>query len=71
LVNGSFATIGNLSELRKKYEDYLIVIDEDAKKSVDDIERVIKSLFPRAKIDTNPEYKGLVFRVIFKFLNCI
>jgi len=43
----------------------LIVIDEDAKKSVDDIERAIRNLFPRAKIDTNPEYKGLVFRVTF------
>ena len=65
LVNGSFMTIGSLPELRRKYEDYFIVIDGAVKEVIEEIDRVIKSLLPKAKIDPNPEQKGLVFRVKF------
>ena len=63
LVNGSFATIGSLSEMKKKYEDYLIVVEDAVPESVVDIERIVTALISKAKIDPNPEQKGLVFRV--------
>jgi len=63
LVNGSLLTIGTLPELRKKYEDYFIVIDGAAEGCIEEIDRVVKSLLPKAIYDPNPEQKGLVFRV--------
>ena len=63
-MNGGFATIGTLTEMKKKYEDYLIVIDDAVEESIKDIDRVVKSLLSKAKIDPNPEQKGLMFRVI-------
>jgi len=66
-VNGSLLTIGTLPELRKKYEDYFIVIDGAAEGCIEEIDRVVKSLLPKAIYDPNPEQKGLVFRVIFHF----
>ena len=64
MVNGSFATIGALTELRKKYEDYLIVIDGIVEGFLGELERIILTLIPKAKLDPNPEQPGTVFRVI-------
>jgi len=63
MVNGSFSTIGNLTELRKKYEDYFVVIEGAVEEDKEHIERVIKSLLSKAKFDPSSEQKGLVFRV--------
>jgi len=63
MVNGGFATIGNMVELRKKYENYLIVIDETELKVLDEIKLAVQSVSSKAIMDQNPERKGLVFRV--------
>jgi len=63
LVNGSFATIGNILEMRRKYEDYLIIIEEEPDKSLNEVEMLVKSLLPKAILDPNPEQKGKMFRV--------
>ena len=64
-MNGGFVTVGSLPELRKKYEDYFIVIDGAGAfgESQNEIEKVIKTLLPKAILDKNPDQKGLVFRV--------
>jgi len=67
MVNGSFATIGNISDLRKKYEDYLIAIDEVAEGCFNELEKIVKLVFPKAILDPNPEQKGIVFRVKINF----
>ena len=51
--------------MKKKYEDYLIVIEDAPPENVADIDRIVKALISKAKIDPNPEVKGLVFRVIY------
>ena len=63
MVNGGLVTIGSLPELRKKYEDYFIVIDGAVEETQNEIEKVIKTLLPKAILDKNPDQKGLVFRV--------
>ena len=63
MVNGSFATIGALTELKKKYEDYLIVIDGVVEGFLEELEKVIKLLIPKALRDPNPEQPGTVFKV--------
>jgi len=62
-VNGIVSTIGTLNDLKKKYDDYLIVMEGAEQKHVSDIDRTIKDLFPKAKLDPNPDDKGLVFKV--------
>jgi len=63
MVNGSFATIGALTEMRKKYEDYLIVIDGVVEGFLEELEKVIKLVISKALLDPNPEQPGTVFRV--------
>ena len=63
IVNGSFATIGALTELRKKYEDYLIVIEGVAEGFLKGLEKIITTVISKAKLDPNPEQPGTVFRV--------
>jgi len=63
-VNGSFATIGAMPELRKKYEDYLVVIEGVTEGFMEELCKIIKTIFPKAILDPNPEQPGTVFRVI-------
>ncbi len=63
LVNGSVVTIGTMAELRKKYEDYSIVINRVTEGCENEVEKVIKMLIPKAMLDLNPEEKGIVYRV--------
>lgn len=65
LVNGSLVSVGALPELRKKYEDYFIVIEGAAEETESEIEKIVKTLLPKAIIDKNPDQSGLVFRVFF------
>ena len=63
MVNGGLVTVGSLPELRKKHEDYFIVIDGAVGETQNEIEKVIKALLSKAILDKNPDQKGLVFRV--------
>jgi len=62
-VNGSIVTIGNMIELKKKYEDYFIVINGLPGNLISEVEKLIKSLLPLAKLDPSPDEKGVLFRV--------
>ena len=62
-----------MSELKKKYEDYFIVINGLAESHFAEVEKLIKTLLPLAKLDPSPDEKGILFRVnlILLFLKLI
>ncbi len=62
-MNGSVVTIGTMAELRKKYEDYSIVINRVTEGCENEVDKVVKMLIPKAVLDLNPEERGITYRV--------
>lgn len=66
LINGRFAIMGTLGELKKKFGEYTIAVHEiENGFSSLQIEILIQSVLSRAKRHMAPEEKGIVFKVFF------
>lgn len=64
LINGRFATIGTMTELKRKFGEYSIVIYEDEKKnSKAELDELVKSVIPEAKRHSSLENKGITYKV--------
>jgi len=61
LVSGRLESVGRVSELRKKYEEYSVIIKNIEDDSVEYIEEIVKNIIPKAKARINQ--KGLTFKV--------
>ena len=75
MVNGKFTTIVTMSDLKKKFGEYSIVVYEiENGFTSHEIDNLIKSIMPDAKKQIYNEEKGIVFKVIlivdkqFKFI---
>jgi len=71
LINGTLESVGSISELRKRYEEYSVIIKGIEDDSVDYLKDMIKNIIPKAQVDpTANQSKALTFKVppkIMKF----
>jgi len=66
LINGTLESVGSISELRKRYEEYSVIIKGIEDDSVDYLKDMIKNIIPKAQVDpTANQSKALTFKVIF------
>jgi len=66
LINGRFAIMGTLGELKKKFGEYTIAVHEiENGFSSMQIEILIQSVLGRSRRHMAPEEKGIVFKVCF------
>jgi len=63
-VNGTVATIGTISALRKSYIVHYIVIDEVAEGFTEMLTDIVKGIIPEAEVISHSNKKGMRFRVI-------
>jgi len=61
LVSGRLESVGRVAELRKKYEEYSVIIKNIEDDSVEYIKEIVKNIIPKAKASINQ--KGLMFKV--------
>ena len=63
LINGRFAIMGTLGELKKKFGEYTIAIQEiENGFSSMQIEILIQSILGKARRHNAPEEKGILFK---------
>jgi len=62
-VNGTIATIGTISELRKSFIEHYIVIDEVEEGFMEMLVKNVKGIIPEAELIPQPEKKWVVFKV--------
>jgi len=65
VVNGTLATIGTISALRKSYIVHYIIIDEVAEGFTEILTENVKGIIPEAEIIPHSTNKGMKFRVNF------
>ena len=64
-MNGTIATIGAISALRKSYIMHYIVIDEVAEGFTEVLTDIVKGIIPEAEAISHSNKKGMRFRVTF------
>jgi len=64
LINGKFATIGNLSKLRQKFGEYSIVVyQEKLGEYQEEIDKIMKLNFHDSRLSDGPDQKDLTYKV--------
>jgi len=65
LINGRFATIGSLNELKRKFGEYSIVIyeEEGSQMFKSELDELVKSVIPEAEKHASLENKGITYKV--------
>lgn len=65
LINGRFATIGNMPKLKEKFGEYSVVIyeNEGVKNCKEEVDKIMKKNFSDSRQHFDTNQKGLTYKV--------